>query len=178
MFDELLIKHCAPTLMRVKIASMFTYKYSSYEDLCAQIEHWNGVLNQKGIYLTLLKCGRDRAVIYLYIKKKLEALLCDKDVRCFLEGYGYNCSNLESSISLLSKRFMLGEDLPHEVGIFLGYPLNDVKSFIKHSGKNSLYTGYWKVYHNKEQSIKMFNIFDKCRVIFRNKFLKYNRLPI
>ncbi len=178
MFDKLLMNHCAPTLMRVKTASMFSCKYSSYDDLCYQVAHWNNVLNTKGIYLTLLKCSRDRAVVYVYLKKKLEVLLSDKDILSFLEDYGYNCLDLEASISLLSKRFMLGEDLPHEVGIFLGYPLNDVKSFIKHSGKNSLYTGYWKVYHNKEESIKMFNIFDKCRVIFRNKFLKYNKLPI
>lgn len=178
MFDELLMRHCAPTLMHVKTASMFTCKYSSYEDLCSQIVYSNDLLNAKGIYLTLLKCSCDRAVIYVYLKKKLKTLLVDKDIVSFLECYGYDCSSLEGSIALLSKRFMLGDDLPHEVGIFLGYPLNDVKSFIEHSGQNSLYTGYWKVYHNKEQSIKMFNVFDKCRVIFRNKFLKYNRLPI
>ncbi len=178
MFDNLLVKHCAPTLMGVKIASMFTYKCNSYKSLCSQISYWNSILNQKGIYMTLLKCNGERAVIYLYIKTKLERLLADKKIFLFLKNYGYQSNNFEYCINLLSKRFMSNDDLPHEVGIFLGYPLDDVKSFIKHSGKNSLYTGYWKVYHNKEQSIKMFRIFDRCRDIFRAKFIKYNKLPI
>lgn len=178
MFIQLLIKHCAPTLMRVKIGSMFTYKCSSYEYLYSQIFYWNTVLNRKGIYLTLLKYNGSRAVIYLYIKNKLERLLSDKKIYSFLEDYGYSFNDLEGSIKLLSSRFESNENLPHEVGVFLGYPLNDVKSFIEHSGKNSLYTGYWKVYHNPDQSIKMFNMFDKCSVIFRNKFIKYKKLPI
>ncbi len=178
MFDKLLVKYCAPTLMRIKTASMFTYKCSSYKHLSFQISYWNSVLNPKGIYLTLFKYNGDRAIMYLYIKNKLENLFTEQNVSDFLENYGYNPSDLDACLNLLSSRFTSEDNLPHEVGVFLGYPLNDVKSFIKHSGKNSLHTGYWKVYHDKEQSIKMFNIFDRCRVIYNNKFLKYKRLPI
>lgn len=40
------------------------------------------------------------------------------------------------------------EDFPHEMGILLGYPVEDVEGFIINNGKNELYTGYWKVYDN------------------------------
>ena len=48
---------------------------------------------------------------------------------------------------------------PHEMGIFLGYPLGDVKGFIVHGGKNYLYSGYWKVYENVEETRKKFQLF-------------------
>ena len=31
---------------------------------------------------------------------------------------------------------------PHEIGLLLGYPVEDVLGFIRHQGKNYLYTGY------------------------------------
>lgn len=30
----------------------------------------------------------------------------------------------------------------HEIGLLLGYPVEDVLGFIRHQGKNYLYTGY------------------------------------
>ena len=41
---------------------------------------------------------------------------------------------------------------PHEIGVFLGYPLEDVKGFIENKGKNFLYSGYWKVYSDVERA--------------------------
>ena len=54
-------------------------------------------------------------------------------------------------------------DFPHEIGAFLGYPLADVESFIENRGKNYAYLGYWKVYHDVEQAVKTFRLFDKER---------------
>ena len=31
---------------------------------------------------------------------------------------------------------------PHEIGLLLGYPVEDVLGFIRYQGKNYLYTGY------------------------------------
>ena len=35
---------------------------------------------------------------------------------------------------------------PHEIGIFLGYPLADVAGFIRNKGRNCKCIGTWKVY--------------------------------
>ena len=34
---------------------------------------------------------------------------------------------------------------PHELGLLLGYPVEDVLGFIRNEGRNYLYCGYWKV---------------------------------
>ena len=63
------------------------------------------------------------------------------------------------------------KDFPHEIGIFLGYPLMDIYGFINNYGKNSLYTGYWKVYHNKKEAIKTFESYNRCRDFYTSTFL-------
>lgn len=50
---------------------------------------------------------------------------------------------------------------PHEMGLLLGYPPEDVKGFIHNQGKNYLYSGYWKVYdrpHEKSGCFRNMNI--------------------
>jgi hypothetical protein len=55
---------------------------------------------------------------------------------------------------------------PHEIGVFLGYPLQDVKGFIENNGRNSKYTGLWKVYGDKAASIRMFEKYRKCFSVY------------
>ena len=55
---------------------------------------------------------------------------------------------------------MAGE-FPHEIGVFLGYPLDDVRGFIEnpHGGK---VCGTWKVYGDEAQAEKAFERFKRC----------------
>lgn len=55
---------------------------------------------------------------------------------------------------------------PHEIGIFLDYPLQDVKGFIENKGKNSKYNGLWKVYGDKDASMKLFEKYRKCISVY------------
>ena len=65
-------------------------------------------------------------------------------------------------MSSLTKRLQI-TDFPHEIGIFLGYPLDDVEGFIKNKGQNFLLNGYWKVYSNKEEKEKIFKAYKKSK---------------
>ena len=48
------------------------------------------------------------------------------------------------------------KDFPHEMGILLGYPVEDVEGFILHKGGSYLCNGYWKVYYNVSQKQRTF----------------------
>ena len=52
---------------------------------------------------------------------------------------------------------------PHEIGLFLGYPPEDVLKYYVKKGKDYLFSGYWKVYTNPEKAIKTFELYDECR---------------
>lgn len=72
---------------------------------------------------------------------------------------------------LLQKRLEEPE-FPHEIGIFLGYPLEDVDGFITHQGENCKLCGCWKVYGNVEQARRTFANYEKCRVFLCAKLSK------
>ena len=59
---------------------------------------------------------------------------------------------------------------PHEVGLFLGYPLEDVIGFISNKGENYYQVGPWKVYSDQETAVKKFEKFKKCTMIYKRLF--------
>ena len=52
---------------------------------------------------------------------------------------------------------------PHELGIFLGFPLNDVKDFMNCKDKKCLSCGYWLVYNNLQEAQEIFSKYDKVK---------------
>ena len=58
------------------------------------------------------------------------------------------------------------QPFPHEMGVFLGYPLGDVIGFIKNAGQNCKCVGCWKVYCNECEAIKAFARFKKCTSVY------------
>lgn len=67
-------------------------------------------------------------------------------------------------LSRRMKRYYDGTGpFPHEVGVLLGYPAEDVEAYIRHDGKGCLLVGYWKVYHNPRRAARIFAAFDEAR---------------
>ena len=90
----------------------------------------------------------------------------------FLKKYGYENTEPGQCLALLKKRFEASEDFPHEIGIFLDYPLGDVIGFIQNGGQNYKCSGCWKVYCNECEALKMFQKYHKCREVYRNLWAK------
>ena len=165
-FEKFLIMHCAPTLASLKPASLFNYTYLSEEELSENIQYWNEEMNEKGLYLTILRKRNQKALIYVCRVPDLERVLKDFQILHFLNGYGYECGNCHEAIEILKSRLESQEDFPHEIGVFLGYPLEDVTGFIRNTGQNFVYMGFWKVYGNKEEAVKTFHRYKKCTDIY------------
>ena len=86
-----------------------------------------------------------------------------------LRKYGYQDTDPHHAISHLIERLEENGTFPHEIGLFLGYPLDDVIGFIVNKGKNCHCIGCWKVYCNKEEAERTFCKYKKCTDV-------YNRL--
>jgi len=74
---------------------------------------------------------------------------------------------LNQVLRILRRR--VADGFPHELGLLLGIPREDVAGFIENRGANSLFCGYWKVYHNPRQAMKAFARYDMAKqaVMFR-----------
>ena len=57
-------------------------------------------------------------------------------------------------------------EFPHEVGLFLSYPPEDVKGFIENRAAKSKCTGHWKVYGDERRTRALFEKYDRCTRIY------------
>lgn len=113
----------------------------------------------------ILKRCEKSALVYVVRLTLLQRDLNKSGVGEFLSEYGYACVDAAYCVSRLKMRLNCGDGFPHEIGIFLGYPLGDVTGFIKNAGQNSLCSGCWKVYCNECEAMKTFqntSIAEKC----------------
>jgi hypothetical protein len=130
MLEQSLIFHCSPTLAGIKTGSLFLYRFASTDDLLTELHDLNHKLSGKGIHIEALHIKNLTALILAYRPKRLDADLKQKGVFTFLKQYGYKRADSEYAISGLKERFALQTSFPHEIGLFLGYPLTDVIGFI------------------------------------------------
>lgn len=112
-------------------------------------------------YIMLRKS--DKSVIMLiYDEELLEYCINREGNRKLLSSLGYNDFSIDKSLSMLSIRYNKFK-CPHELGIFLGYPVDDVIDFMNCSDKKCKACGYWKVYNSEEKAMKVFSIFDNAK---------------
>lgn len=164
--EEYLIECCSPTLASLKMANLFNYPFSSEEELNGQIAEWNRILGDKGISITVLRRRANSALIYVYRRSRLREELKRSDIREFLKNCGYQHCDTTCAINCLRSRIAGCDSFPHEIGVFLGYPLDDVKAFICNGGKNCKCVGCWKVYGNENEAKQTFARFKKCSSIY------------
>ena len=166
-FEESLIRNAAPTLAGIKTANLYNFRFKNLRECIESIHRMNKRLNQKGIYIKLMKNVKDFYLLYVYRKSKLEERIADPEVHTFLQNYGYKDSgNLASYIEKLKERINTEPCFPHEIGVFLGYPIEDVRDFIEKKGEGCAYCGEWKVYHDVPAAISFFCKLKKCRDVY------------
>ena len=180
LMDYKLVRQCAPTLAARKVGSLFCMKKApaEHEPLCAILARWNRELNPSGIFVRIVaeRCGR--SFVYVYRRNVLSQLFNEAEIRQFLGVYGYQHFDEETLIAKLTHRIAKCHCFPHEIGLFLGYPLEDVKGFIANGGQNCKSTGYWKVYGNVAESEKKFECFRKCFSVMSSLFERGYSLPM
>lgn len=159
---------CAPTLAGLKPASLFRYQPGAGQSGSAMAAAWHAALCDRGVAVRVLKnCPRTGAVlVYVYRPAQMDTLLKNCDVLHFLQSEGYRPGTADALLTQLSQRLCCEGDFPHEVGIFLGYPLADVVGFIQNHGQNFTVCGHWKVYTDPAAAQQQFARYKKCETIY------------
>lgn len=155
-----IVTQCAPVLKGIKVSNIITVQFGTYQNIR---RHLKG----SKIICVPLYSKQNKEVLFLYRHDMMETYLQRKDVRRFLEQYGYLDKSVVGILIRLRKRYAEyveeKQDFPHELGVILEYPVADVEGFIKNQGKNCLMERYWKVYHNKERAERIFKLYDQVR---------------
>ena len=170
MSEDLLIRHCSPTLAGIKTGNLFSCACPSRKDLTRDLCRLNKKLVPKGIRILPLRVCKGRALIYAYRPNALESDLTDHRARALLLKYGYVPENPNGCVVHLIHRLRSEGEFPHEIGLFLGYPIDDVVAFIANKGRNCLCCGCWKCYSNACAAQKAFDKFRKCTNVYKRLF--------
>jgi len=170
MNEEMLISFCSPTLAGLKTGNIFNCTRENFADLKRDIRSYNKRFSKKGIRILPLKTQEKSSLIYVYRPAKLKKDFLDEKVSSLLESKGYNSKNPSECVAKLIKNLKPHNEFPHEIGLFLGYPPEDVKGFIENRGENAKATGCWKVYHDREGAEKLWEKYRKCSKIYKDRF--------
>lgn len=158
--ENQIVLQCAPLIVGLRISSLFIISKGNLKQI-------HGLLGKSQICYYVFYLTEERAVILLYHRHRLEDYLGQTEVRDFLRKRGYPLIRLEDILQEFRRRYRhyctgMG-DFPHELGLILGYPIEDVKGFIRYKGKNPLYAGYWKVYTNVPAKKELFHMFELAK---------------
>jgi len=155
-----LVVQCAPMISGIKISNLFNVE----KRLAFQLKQ---VLERSGISYYLLLESEDKVTFLVYREDELKAYLMQDRVCQSMKNFGYESLDLTEVLKRFQKRYTecmeLKAEFPHEMGLLLGYPVEDVRGFIEHQGRDYLCTGYWKVYENLEQKQQLFQRFEYAK---------------
>ena len=149
----------------VKPANLVSISKLSFPNAEEQVNRL--ISNCAGSGLTILtacECA-ERLLVYVFRADLLEKVLSDKENVQWLSRFGYESGDtLDEKVARMLKRLSkpCGEVFPHEVGVFLGYPLEDVQGFVRYGGREAKISGYWKVYGDEEKARRIFSEYEKC----------------
>ena len=140
--------------------------------MTAELRRLNAVLVPRGLRILPMRYMQSRVLLYLYRPDALRRDLENSDARDILRDCGYEaCCRAESCLSCLIGKMRSSADFPHEVGLFLGYPPEDVRGFMENRAAGFKLIGCWKVYGDVDAAREKFKSFESCTRRSRGKAL-------
>ena len=163
-FEAVLVRQCAPTLAGMKPGSIFCFNHSPLEVSRQKVCQWNKQLAPFGLTVQILleRPSSSSVIVFVYRHNRLEQMLSDDAYQSFLAQAGYERTNLDDLLEQLAQRLRTQPEFPHEIGVFLGYPLRDVIGFIKNHGRNFTCCGFWKSYGDPAEMQVCFACYRRC----------------
>ncbi len=169
-FEHLLGLHGAPTFTGLKAGTLLSFRKSKFEDFDGLLSSYEQCFTCKGISVFRLAEGEEYVLILFYRRRELEEILNRKTAKNILLKCGYEgMDTLNEKLGYLAERIRLKKSFPHEVGLFLDYPPEDVAGFIEHKGQGFVCSGYWKVYANENETRALFERYTECTKEFCSK---------
>lgn len=166
-FDELLAYNCSPVLLGIKPSNLISFPHGDavaekeFDDIVASYNE--KFATQEIIFKKLCYCNK-RILLLVYKEKEIEKIIQDDGYQACLVAMGYPKDvSVAKSLAILQEHLQAVEEFPHEIGVFLGYPLEDILGFIINRGQNCKYSGYWKVYGDVKAAQKLFALYEYCR---------------
>ena len=115
-------------------------------------------------------------LVFCYHPLLVQRTIDQPENNCFLGKQGLSGCSLKQKLAAMKTKMASG--FPHEIGILLGFPIEDVCGFINNKGENYLLNGYWKVYQTPDTALRLFNRYDEIKQSVLEYFIrKWEKYP-
>lgn len=191
----ILANHCMPTLFHWKPSNLVNVDRIYFNDEKLFFMILSKELERFSCRYFIVYKDEGSILLLIYYYDLLKEIIGKKDVENILKSYGYGINHrsilkgiegegeLDSVFCCLEHLRMryanyrkTRDGFPHEIGLILGYPIEDVKDFIKYKGKKYLCNGFWKVYHEPDKAKQLFSAFQNLRELALRNVLSGNGL--
>ncbi len=163
-FVACFVRACAGVIAGVKPAAIFSFRCPDSDGrergrLCELLRALSPALGERGIRLVAVARRRDRLQLLAWRPELVEQRLSDAPTASFLASLGHPTSSarlLMGSLRQALCRYHQGSrsGFPHEVGLVLGYPLEDVQGYMR--GATETCRGPWRSYGDATQARQRF----------------------
>ena len=158
--EKFFLYSVSPVLARVKPSTLICFRHCCKS---AWLKQKRRLCFATGLNVIELHDGRCSFSVLAYDNRLLSSHTENSKAQNILAQHGYPASKrLPDLLTYLKSRFSVSK-YPHEIGVFLGYPPDDVSSFIANGGKDFLCCRYWKVYHHEQKALETFRFIDEAR---------------
>lgn len=106
-----------------------------------------------------LKVEKESSLVLFYHPAVLDATLAEKRNRRWLVRLGYPENGTTGELLAELRLRWAGKDMPHEVGVFIGYPLKDVAGFMRRIPATPVHHGAWRVYGRTDESLERMRLY-------------------
>lgn len=151
---------CAPLITGIKISNLLIVSHEEAENL----PH---TLRGTGLVFLKLSEMKGKVTFLVFRRKELRDYLEDAKVQEILLSCGYEDFSFQGILYTFMERYQAyakeEKQFPHEMGLMLGYPVEDVEGFIVHNGQNFICSGYWKVYKDAPVKQELFRKYEEAQ---------------
>lgn len=155
-----IVMQCAPVIAGLKLSNLLIVNRDDTESV-------KTILQQTELCWEELLDMNHQTTFLVYQPQKLKEYLQQQKVQALMEKLGYRSCTQQTLVEQVREKYeaymVFRGAFPHEMGLLLGYPPEDVCGFIENDGKNFIYSGYWKVYENMPAKKKLFTKFEQAR---------------
>lgn len=127
-----------------------------------------------GIRIKEIYCDNGAYKLLFYNPKLIGRLLDKNENIEFLRNMGHENFQEGYYVEFFTKEMKSGR-MPHEIGLFFGYPLKDVEGFIGLSNMSRIATCGWQVYGDKAPSEKIYISFLDAKIKMKNRIASLQR---
>ncbi len=176
MSEELLVANCSPTMAGLKTANMYACPLGDPGTFERRFDSIKFIFHRHGIEMIPLKYMTHRVLVYMYRPGMLKRDLEDGWARMILMSLGYPVGDIDGCVAHLIQHLNEDAKFPHEIGLFLGYPPEDVAGFMYKGADRAKCVGAWKVYGDEYVARQKFDMFKRCTRAYCSAFKVHHDL--